>query len=414
MKLVLKILIAVLIILALLYSAAYIFVAVKGQALLVKKLEGAFKKEVNIGCVGLKLPLSLKIKDLNIDELANIDYVIIFPSLLGLIKGEFIFNKVNLINPEISWERRLPADEAGKEDGVNIAKALDQTKEALNSSVLKIEDKLPPQVIIRYLSVRGGILKFTDRTAPDPGVEITVKEISLNLTNLYLFPESVMTNFQVNAKIPWKEGIQEGRVAASGWLDLYKKDIQATLELEGIDGVSLYPYYYKWVDLENARIEEASLNFISNIQGENNDVLAQCQLELTDIKFRPRPPDQPEHKAEKITTAVLGIFRAIHQGRVLLNFTIRTKMDKPEFKFESISSAVDAAIYQGRSGRTVMEDVSKLPVKFVGEVTKGAAGFVEGAISVGKSIADAILGAFKSSQEQGEDAEPEQQDFKRR
>jgi len=87
------------------------------------------------------------------------------------------------------------------------------------------------------------------------------------------------------AEIPWREDSGEGIVYTSGWVNLYRKEMQARLEIEGIDGISLHPYYTKWVDLENSRIEQAKLNFFSDVQGMNNEIVAQCRLELTDIEF---------------------------------------------------------------------------------------------------------------------------------
>ncbi len=368
--------------------------------------------------MGLKIPLALEIKELNIEELANVDYIYISPNLFGLLFGKIILNEVKVSKPQINWQRGLPADEAVKEvaknEQVNNTEvALAQTKEILNPS--KVENKLSAPIIIKSLSVKDGIINFTDRAISESGIQITLREVLFNVDNLYLFPKSVLTNFNLTAKIPWQKDSNVGTVYVSGWVNLYKKDMQARLEVEGIDGVYLYPYYSNWVDLENARIEEASLNFISDIQGQSNDIVAKCRLELTDIKFKPRPPEQPEHKAEKITTVVLGIFRALNQGKIVLNFTIRTKLDNPEFKFDSISKAVDETINQAiKTDKVKIEDVALLPARFFEGMASKASGatkaIINGAVSVGKSLKDAILGALGTEKEQ-EEASTQKEDF---
>ena len=103
------------------------------------------------------------------------------------------------------------------------------------------------------------------------------------------------------------------------------------------------------MDLEKARIEKAKLNFSSKIQGTNNDVSAQCHLELADIVRKVRPPEEPQQKAEMITDAVLDMFKSMDQGRVVLDFTLHTKMDHPQFGFDNIKSAFEGKLMQARA-----------------------------------------------------------------
>jgi len=94
---------------------------------------------------------------------------------------------------------------------------------------------------------------------------------------------------------------------------------------------------------------KAKLNFNSKITGENNDVSAQCHLELADIVRKPRPPEEPQQKAERLTDAVLDMFKAMNQGKVVLDFTLHTKMDHPQFGFENIKSAFEGKLMEARS-----------------------------------------------------------------
>ena len=114
----------------------------------------------------------------------------------------------------------------------------------------------------------------------------------------------------------------------------------ASLKIENIDAIAFYPYYSTWVDLEKARIEKAKLNFSSKIRGKDNDISAQCHLELTDIVRKVRPPEEAQQKAERLTDAVLDMFKAMNQGKVVLDFTLHTKMDHPQFGFENIKSDI--------------------------------------------------------------------------
>lgn len=407
MKLWRKILIALFVIPILFFIAVFIFVNTRGKELFTQKLEDALNKEISIGSLELKIPLVLKITDLKIEELAEVSYIYAYPSLFSLLRGEIIFNEVKVLKPRIYWKRWASIGTQIKNNLTKTKKAPGDTEKISNLPTKENKQSFMRRpIIIKYLSVEDGIINFMDRSVSDSGIQIILRDVSADVDNLCFFLKSTVTNFQLTAKIPWQEDSGEGTIYASGWINLYKKDILTRLEIVDIDAVYLYPYYSKWVDLENSRIREASLNFFSDIQGKNNDILARCWLELTDIKFRPRPPDQPEHKAEKITAAVLGIFRALNQGRVILDFSIRTKMDKPEFKFASINQAVDKTLSGAiKSGRVKIEDVAGLPGRFFERMTEGTTGatraVIDGAVSVGKSLKDAFLDAYKSEEESG-------------
>ncbi len=395
MKIWVKILIIICVGSILFFSIAYLFISFKAKALLIERLEELTGQQVSIGYLGLRIPLNVEIRKLSIGELADVSYASASVSITGLFRGKIVFNDVKIVNPEITWQKThsdaAVVDAPGPAVGPNL---IQNSKAAKDTET--VQRKQSVSVIIKHLTVKDGIVNFVDRTVSEQGLQIVLRDIKVDIDNLYLFPHSAVTDFQMSAKIPWQENSSEGTVYASGWINYYKKDIQARLEIEGIDGVYLYPYYSTWVDLENSRIEQARLNFFSDIQGEDNDIVAQCRLELVDIKFRPRPLDQPEHKAERIATAVLGIFRALNQGRVVLNFTVRTKMDKPEFSFINISKAVDETINKAiKLDKVNIEDAALLPRKLFEGVTKGTAeatrAIINGALSVGKSILDVLV-----------------------
>jgi hypothetical protein len=390
-----RILISVLVLLVLLFSAAKILFEIKGKVLLAKKLEDTLGREVSIGYLEFKMPLALEIEDLEVKGLANVDYLYASPDLFGLLRGRIVLNRLKVLRPKINWVAGSFSEGSVKENSKDIDadKVMVQAREIFNTSSSEVKDY--PDIIIKYLSIEDGTVNFTDQAVSQSGLRITLKELFVDVDNLCLLPKSEVTNFQLRAKIPWEENSGEGIVYASGWINLHKKDMQARLEIDGIDGIYLYPYYTKWVDFENSRIEQANLSFISDIQGQNNELVAKCRIELTDIKFRPRPPEEAEHKAEKIATMVLGMFRALNQGRVVLSFTVRTRMDKPEFDFGNINRAVEETISTAiKSEKVKIEDVAMLPAKFLEGMAKGTTGatkaIINGALAVGKSFLDAL------------------------
>ncbi|MBU0548889.1 MAG: DUF748 domain-containing protein [Candidatus Omnitrophica bacterium] len=407
MRIILKIILVFFLILILLFVAANLFVAVKGRDLVTEKLSLALGQEVSLGSISLKAPLVLEIKELKIGKIASINYFSASASMIGLLGGKFIFNQVKVIKPQVNLERGLAQFKETNSVEINLKtdKTVAQTKEAL--AVLPVKHKSASTVLIKHLLIQRGAMHFIDWAIPDSIIQVNLENISLDIENFYLLPKSIISNFQLSAEVPKQGEFSQGSISASGWMDFNKKDMQAVLELKGIDAVAFHAYYSKWVDLENSLINKAILNFFSKIEGKENDITADCRLELTDIEFRPRPPEKQEHKAEKITTAILGIFRSLNQGKVILNFTIKTKMDRPVFRFDSVSSAVDSTISQAiRSKKVKVKDVSSLPGRLFEGVARGAGGvskaIIDGAVSIGESISDAFLDWLKTEKESEE------------
>jgi len=383
MKLWVKILLTSIIVLSLLYIFIHIFLFFQGKAVIIKQLERLTQKKVSIAYFGIIPPLNLDIENLVIENLAKADSIYVSPSILGFLTGNIAFNNIKIIRPEFTYERAL------------------SSATGLPAAVTAGEGRKPAaRFIFKRLKIQDGKINFIDHTIADTGISLTLKDINFSLDNLFVLPHSVITNFDLRAKIPWEKGTEEGRVSAEGWLDLFKKNMQASLKIEDIDGVYLYPYYSTWVDLEKARIEKAKLNFSSNIHSLNNDMVADCHLELTDIVRKPRSAEEPEEKAEKITNAVLDIFRALNQGKIILDFTIRTKMDRPEFGFGSIRAAFEEKLVRSRKGGAVkVEDVLKFPANLLQGTVKSATDLtnavIDGVFSVGRELKRAVEDTLK-------------------
>lgn len=391
MKIWLKIIILGIIVLAILFSIAYVLLALKGQALIVSKLEELTQRKVSLGYFDVIPPLNIEIKNLNIEGLLKAENIYIAPSIPFLITGHIGLNKVRIVRPQINLE-------------INADKDIPKT-ENKKAPPGEPEKDLDLRFVLKRLNIIGGMLNFFDHAAGENGIKISVKEINLNLTNLYTFPFSTVANFDLNAKIPWQEGQEEGKVEAKGWLNFIKKDVQAKISVKDIDGVYLYPYYSNWVDLEGARIEKAKLNFTSDIQGLDNNVTANCHLELADIVRRPLESDESQEKAAKITDAVLEMFKVLDKGKIVLDFTIRTKMDRPEFGFDDIKMAFESKLLRGRKGNGFgASDVLGLPGKIIEGTFKGLADMtsavINGTVSAGKEIGKTIEGSFKKEKKE--------------
>ena len=406
MKFLVKLLFGFFIFVCVFLCVIYLFLIIAGKAYFIKKLEEATKRKVTIARLDVTPPLRLHIKKFEIEGLARIESMTIAPSITRLLMATTAFNEIKITNPEITIERPLDKKapvQASVIPEQQAANAVTPVSAVAGQEVEPQTEQIRkhlPLMIFKNVLVKGGKIIFIDPNAGTSGIKIVIKDIDFRLTNLYLMPVSAVTNFKLSGKIPWgKDGIEEGGISLEGWANLRKRNIEASLKVEKIDGVYLYPYYSAWVDLEKARIEQAKLNFTSDIVGINNKVTAQCHLELTDIVRAPKPEEQSEEKAAKITDVVLEMFKSMDQGKIVLDFTIKTRMDKPVFGFEDVVSAVEDKFAKAQTTGVSAQGLAMLPGKLLEGTVKGAAdfskAFVFGTIAAGKQIVKSVGESFK-------------------
>ncbi len=389
MQLTIRILLLIFVIAALLlYGTLFLFLNIEGKDLLTKQLEFFLKREVKVEKFNVSFPLRVTVEELDIKDLFKVKHLEVTPSLLWLAAGHFVLRDVRVVSPELTLIR-------GKADTVQgsvVAAPVTQ------NNLLAISRAGHMPVAFRHLSIDNGKINFTDYSVGKDGIRITIDDIRARFVNIYRFPMSFVTNFEINGKIPWKQGQEEGTIEAEGWADLFKKDIEATLKIRDIDGIYLYPYYYAYVDLDKARIEKAKLNFSSEVHGLNNNITAECHLELADIVRKPPEPGSSDEKAAKITDAVLGMFKAMDDGKVVLDFTVRTKMDTPTVGIDNIKEAVENKLKArpkgGLSAENVISFPGKLLVGVVNSATDLSKAVISGTFAVGKELKDSLKASF--------------------
>jgi hypothetical protein len=395
-----RILSLAIIVLAILFSVAYVYVGLEGKAILVRQLENFTHRKVSVGYFDLSLPLNLEMRNLDIQGLGKVESLYVSFSPLYLLTARIALNQVRITRPEVTLER-FPPKTAEPPPQEKSAGSGENSISKTAQPVEKPDVKSDLNLIFKRLAILDGRLNFIDHTVGANEVKITVNGINFNLTNLYPSRYQAIASFELKGKVPWQEGKEQGKIQAEGWLNFHKKDMQATLNIQDIDGVYLYPYYAQWVDLEKARIESAKLNFSSNIQGLNDNVTADCHIELSDIISKPRAAEESEDKAEKIRDFVLELFKALDKGKIELNFTIKTKMSRPEFGFGNIKTAVEEKITEAR-GKTSgfkPQDIFVLPgsllsgtVKSVAELSKA---LIIGTFAVGNEFKNALGDSFR-------------------
>ncbi len=370
--------------LAIIFGALCIFFDLAGKSVISKGIEAWTHKKTRIGYIKFTPPLNLEIGKLNIDGLAKIDSVYISPGIFSLFSGKLVFNSVKFVSPEFTYVRIPPAVVSEQKAG-----AVDLI---LPAQPKPIEFSFFP-LGFKRIRIENGVVNYIDQSISTNGIKIVLKDINCKIKNLYIFPRDAVTNFELKGKIPWREGQEKGQLEIKGWLNFFKKGMEATLRIKDIDAVYLRPYYAAWMDLEKARIEKAKLNFSVDVNGVNNNVNASCHLQLTDLVRKPLEPGQSEEKASKLTNKVIDIFRATDQGQIELNFSIKTKMDSPKLGFGNFAGAFEDKIAQGREVLEFKPDKAILMplrmleggVKGISDLTKA---MVDGIFAVGNAAAE--------------------------
>jgi len=364
------------------FSFAYVFFLVEAKNIIAKKIEQASGHKTTIGLLDIKPPLNLEIRDLAIEGLLKAGYIYVSPSIPNLLIGRIALNKVKIVSPQLTYQR-IPAPVAAQDSSVTVGTAPTVAPAPVRAPapVVVAQNKVFP-IIIKSLKVYSGWLNFIDSTAASGTIRFSIKDIYFYATNLSTVSIDAVTNFNLKGNISWDTGEPDGKLLAQGWVNYHKKDMLATLKIENIDAIVFYPYFSTWVDLEKARIEKAKLNFSSNIKGVNNKVTAACHLELADIVRKVRPPEEKQEKAERLTDAVLDMFKAMNQGKVVLDFTLHTKMDQPVFGFANIKSAFEGKLMQGRARAGLRpQDMLLLPGKILQTGIKNGVDFSNAAIA---------------------------------
>ena len=256
------------------------------------------------------------------------------------------------------------------------------------------------KIIVRKLVVRDSLINFTDKTASGDSINLKIVDFNFSADNLFAYSAEKPCEFTFSGRIPWEQEDKNGQIEGQGWVNFFKKDVKAQLKAKEINAIFFYPYYKQWLDLEKANVEKAKLNFSSQIEGANNDVSLKCRLELADISFKQHEEGEQPKMQEKLAQVLLDIFKG-DNDKVVLDFTVHTTFDRPEFGFTNIKSAVEEQINRAKPWEKfrppalleIPKTLLQGMVKGVSDLSKAA---VSGTMGIGKAIGDAVNSSLKS------------------
>lgn len=328
--------------------AGYLLIISKAKDYLANIIEEKTNAQASIGAVTVGFPLKLQLNNLRLFEKADAtskkeffyaERIAIAPSVLSFFTRRFIIKELQVDYPRIE----LIKDINGSYNFSNILIKDDRT---IKKNTAKANSR---SLILLGLSVRDGQVKYIDRSIAKEIVELIVDNIDIHISKLAFPFVSLKTNFSASGDIPAQSGYSNGDFLMKGWIDVFKKDLDADIKLNNIDIRYVKPYL---MNLLASNIDSGAIFFYSKITAKDNDLIADCKLNIKDIEFITIP--------EELTLFGLYIGKITElikdeQKELSVDFTIKTKLDAPRLKITKVSgnlistglkSAVSAGVEQ--------------------------------------------------------------------
>lgn len=306
-----RILIVILTVIVCLYFLANIGIHILGKGIVENQLQQNLKMPTKLGGVGVSFPFSITLTNLEVGNLARIEKISFSPSLLGFIAGKIVLGNLSVVNPLLTIEQ----SPNGK----------------MNLPELEQKGKQPP-LFITGLTLKNGKVVFTDKRIDRNGYVTIIENLNLRVSKVMLPPTSLHTNFRIEASLTNNKDKRLGDIFSSGWVDFGPKNMDGTFQIKDLEVTHFSPYYGNLIS--NREITSGNLNIDSNLNAENNNLKILTKLKLSNLVYAEEEP-KPEEEAQKvivfdIAKNALDLF-ADDKGNMNLDFSIETKLDKPNF-----------------------------------------------------------------------------------
>ena len=324
-----KIIIAILIIIIIILSFLAVFISRYGKDILVQQIEKNLQLKVSLESASFSLPLGLNIKKLKVGDLLVAEEISFSVNPLGLLAGKIILDGLTITEPVITLEQ--------SEQGRLNLPALSQKKSKSNI--------LPTGIVIR-----NGKFIFIDRKIDPAGFKTIIDKINFYLVKANLIPMSLRANYSLSGVFTDTHSKVLGDLKGKGWLDFGAKDMDGNLEIKDLNVAYFEPYYGDFIS--EKKLLAAVLNLKADLKSKNNDLSALCHFLLSNLIYQEAP--QITKEKQTIFSDPLDLFIDA-QGRIALDFTLRTEFDNPRFNVSKFKSVISKA-----AGKTLSKQPGKI------------------------------------------------------
>lgn len=342
MKKIKKIIILILAIFIVIFIASSVFIALNGKKIVESEIQQSLKMKASIGSIGLSIPFSVHLSNLEIGDLLRVEKISATPSILGLFAGKIVLSGLTLVNPVINLEQSF--------DG------------SLNIPKLEQKEKQPP-FYLTGLTIRNGKIIFTDKKIDAQGFKIIIDKINAGISKVMLPPASLNTKFKLSAVLlsPVNKGL--GNINLDGWIDFGSKDMDATFELKGLEATYFQANLGDFIS--NRQLLSAKVNLLSHFRSEKNDLSIDSDFRLSNLVYAQA---QAPEEGQDTNMPSIDVFRNAldlftdKEGNLKLTFTLKTKFDEPQISVRQFKKAIlEAALrnLSGQSPESLFEKINK-------------------------------------------------------
>ncbi len=332
-----KIIIGIVLAVVIFFVAASVFVAIYGKKIAQEQIEQNLKLKTSIGSIRLSLPLRVVVNKIQLGELFKAEQISFSPNILGFIAGKIVLADLRIIQPVINLEQ----SSEGK----------------LNLPGLKQQGK-PPAIYITSIEVQNGRFNFLDKKVTPDGLLLMLDKINLSASKVMFPPTSLNVKFKAQADILNQDVQQIGKVSSSGWVDFGPKDMDANFELKDLQVLYFEPYYGEFISKK--KLLSANLDLASTLKAKNNDLAIGVDFKLFGLVYAKDEPQQESSLPSfDLVKNTLDLFTD-RNGNLDLNFTINTKLDKPEISVKELKKTILQAALNNLSNQPPQDIIEKV------------------------------------------------------
>jgi len=328
------------IVIGVLFAAGYFFIEAKGADILVEQLEKILNKKVSISEISLRFPISIELKDIEIEDLVTADDLYIRPSIAGLFAGKIILSKAILIKPKIYLERL-------RDGSLSIPW---KAAEGESSSDIPISINL---------IVKDGSVEFIDRSVDSAGFKSSLDNVNINLSTDIV---KMFAKYSLSARIITGDESAESSVSVNGWAKLLSKDMDTEIIIANLEGAYFRPYFQRFLGDEKLKTANISSNI--DLKAKNNQIEGVLHLEIKDIEFeKPDIGDEGE-KSINPFAMVMGVV-AGETKEIVMDLPISGELYPFKLDKMKIGATIGSKVIQD----SILKQPEKIPesIKEIGE-----------------------------------------------
>jgi len=293
--------------------AVNILISVYAPRIIEQQIQQNLKLKASLGKVSLTLPFTITLEKLEIGDLASIKKISLSPNLVALLFGKIVIHGLNIIEPVISLEQ-------SKDGKLNLPSFEQKGK--------------PPEIYLTSLNLRNGKIIFTDKKITPEGFQLIVNNLNLKVAKVVLPINSLATNFSARAELSSWQQAPFGEIAFDGWLDYLAGDMDAELELKGLDITKFSVYYGNFIS--NRKLSSARLDLSSNFKAQNNALKIITRFNLSNLVYADA---QKQSLDLDLMKNALDLF-SDSKGNLNLEFDIDTLLNNPALNQEKLQKII--------------------------------------------------------------------------